>query len=89
PNKGVIDVLTKKGYITTQNHGYAVKEDLLDNAELVVWFKNIDDESIEGVVHKKLPVIATQFHPEGGPGPHDTVWIFEKFKKMVMNHGNA
>ncbi|MEM2454204.1 MAG: carbamoyl-phosphate synthase small subunit, partial [Ignisphaera sp.] len=74
---------------TTQNHGYAVKEDLLDNAELVAWFKNIDDESIEGVVHKKLPVIATQFHPEGGPGPHDTVWVFEKFKKMVMNHGNT
>lgn len=89
PNKGVLDVLTKKSYITTQNHGFAVKEEMLEEAELILWFKNIDDNSVEGIIHKKLPVIAVQFHPEGGPGPHDTVWIFEKFKKMVVNHGNT
>lgn len=87
PNKGVLDVLTKKGYITTQNHGYAVDENSLKDTELTLWFRNIDDSSTEGVIHKKLPVIGVQFHPEGGPGPHDTVWIFELFKKMVLNHG--
>ncbi|MEM0026907.1 MAG: glutamine-hydrolyzing carbamoyl-phosphate synthase small subunit [Ignisphaera sp.] len=89
PNKGVVDVLTGKSYITTQNHGYAVDEKSLEESDLILWFKNIDDKSVEGVIHKKLPVIATQFHPEGGPGPHDTTWVFEKFKKMVLNHGGG
>ncbi len=87
PNKGVIDVITKKSYITTQNHGYAVDEKSLDGTGLHVWFKNIDDGSIEGVMHEKLPIIATQFHPEGGPGPHDTTWIFDIFRRMVLNGG--
>lgn len=89
PNKGVIDVLTKRSYITTQNHGYAVDEHSLKDTELILWFKNIDDGSTEGVIHRKLPVIGVQFHPEGGPGPHDTVWVFELFKKMVLNHGTS
>ncbi len=87
PNKGVVDVLTKRSYITTQNHGFAVDEKSLDGTGLYVWFKNIDDSSIEGVIHEKLPIIATQFHPEGGPGPHDTTWVFELLKKMVLNGG--
>lgn len=85
PNKGVIDVITKRSYITTQNHGYAVDESGLEASGLVPWFKNIDDGSLEGVMHKELPVIATQFHPEGGPGPHDTTWIFNRFRMMVKN----
>lgn len=85
PNKGVVDIITKKSCITTQNHGYAVDEGSLEDSGLVPWFKNIDDGSLEGVVHSKLPVIAVQFHPEGGPGPHDTTWIFERFKMMVKN----
>jgi len=89
PNKGVIDVTTGRSYITTQNHGYAIDEQSLSNAGLVLWFKNIDDGSVEGVMHVKLPVIATQFHPEGGPGPHDTTWVFELFKKLVLNHGSG
>ncbi len=89
PNKGVVDVLTKKSYITTQNHGYAVDENSLEDAGLITWFKNIDDGSLEGVIHKELPVIATQFHPEGGPGPHDTTWVFSKFKMMVKNGGGC
>lgn len=89
PNKGVVDVISKRSYITTQNHGYAVDESSLDGAGLITWFKNIDDGSVEGVVHEKLPVIAVQFHPEGGPGPHDTTWIFNIFRDMVKNGGNS
>jgi carbamoyl-phosphate synthase small subunit len=89
PNKGVIDVTTGRSYITTQNHGYAIDEQSLSDAGLALWFKNIDDGSVEGVMHVKLPVIATQFHPEGGPGPHDTTWVFELFKKLVLNHGSG
>lgn len=89
PNKGVVDVITGRSYITTQNHGYAVDESSLDDAGFMLWFKNIDDKSVEGVIHMKLPIVATQFHPEGGPGPHDTTWVFELLKKMVLNHGNS
>jgi carbamoyl-phosphate synthase small subunit len=87
PNKGVIELTTGRSYVTTQNHGYAVDEKSLSETELMLWFKNIDDKSVEGVIHRRLPVIATQFHPEGGPGPHDTTWIFELFKRMVLNNG--
>lgn len=89
PNKGVVDVTTGRSYITTQNHGYAVDESSLDDARFMLWFKNIDDKSVEGVIHMRLPIVATQFHPEGGPGPHDTTWVFELLKKMVLNHGNS
>jgi len=89
PNKGIVDVTTGRSYITTQNHGYAVDESSLDDAGFMLWFKNIDDKSVEGVIHMKLPIVATQFHPEGGPGPHDTTWVFELLKKMVLNHGNS
>lgn len=88
PNKGVLDVLTKKSYITTQNHGFAVEEESLQDTDLILWFRNVDDKSVEGVFHSKLPVMGVQFHPEGGPGPHDTDWVFELFKKMVLNHGD-
>ncbi|MEM3926659.1 MAG: glutamine-hydrolyzing carbamoyl-phosphate synthase small subunit [Desulfurococcaceae archaeon] len=89
PNKGVLDVVNKKSYITTQNHGFAVDERSLVDTGLVLWFKNIDDGSVEGYLHRELPIIGVQFHPEGGPGPWDTVFVFNMFEKMVINHGNA
>ncbi|MEM1801083.1 MAG: hypothetical protein QXF58_05025 [Desulfurococcaceae archaeon] len=49
----------------------------------------MDDGSIEGYLHRELPIIGVQFHPEGGPGPWDTVFVFNMFEKMVINHGNA
>ena len=82
PNKPVIETFTNRCYITTQNHGFAVDPSTLDGLGLKVWFINADDRTVEGVVHEKLPVIATQFHPEGGPGPFDTAWIFDVLVKM-------
>jgi len=89
PNKGVIEVSTGRSFITTQNHGYAVDESSLEDTGLEVWFKNIDDGSVEGVKHSRLPVVATQFHPEGGPGPLDTAWVFKLFAKMVVRGGDG
>lgn len=88
-NKGVVDVLNKKSYITAQNHGYAIDVNSLEGTDLMLWFRNIDDGSPEGVIHSKLPVMGVQFHPEGGPGPHDTVWVFGMFRKMVLNSGSG
>ena len=83
-NKPVVDAQSNKCYITTHNHGYGIisREDLPPNTK--VWFYNPDDGTIEGIIHEKLPIITTQFHPEARPGPWDVTWVFDKFKKMVM-----
>ncbi|AWR94753.1 glutamine-hydrolyzing carbamoyl-phosphate synthase small subunit [Acidianus brierleyi] len=82
-NKPVIDTTDGKCYITTHNHGYGVfKNDIPPSSK--VWFYNPDDGIIEGLIHEKLPIITTQFHPEAKPGPNDVTWVFDKFKKMVI-----
>ncbi len=82
-NKPVVDVEEGKCYISTHNHGYAVDRDSLEATGLEEWLVNPDDGTLEGVKMRSAPVIATQFHPEAGPGPWDTSWIFERFARMV------
>ena len=86
-NKPVKDLKSGKAFVTTQNHGYAVKAQSLN--EFKVWMINIDDKSVEGIYHPNKPIIATQFHPEASPGPLDSTWIFDVFSKMVKGevHG--
>lgn len=77
-NQPCIDVETRKCYITSQNHGYAVEEDSLPE-DWKVTFKNLNDGSVEGISHKVLPFYSVQFHPEASPGPTDMRWFFERF----------
>jgi carbamoyl-phosphate synthase small subunit len=77
-NQPCIDLETKKCYITSQNHGYAIDENTLP-ADWKVIFRNLNDRSVEGIAHKTLPFYSVQFHPEASPGPTDTRWFFEKF----------
>ncbi|CCC81135.1 glutamine-hydrolyzing carbamoyl-phosphate synthase small subunit [Thermoproteus tenax] len=80
-NKPVRDlVFTGKTYITTHNHGYAV--DPADSG-LRPWAVQPDDGTVEGLYHPNLPILTTQFHPEAGPGPKDTTWIFDKFLRFL------
>ncbi len=83
-NQPCIDVANdkKRCYITSQNHGYAVKETTLPS-DWKVWFKNANDESVEGIKHVSKPWRAVQFHPEACPGPTDTAWIFDDFIKDI------
>lgn len=77
-NQPCMDVATKRCFITSQNHGYAVDENSLPDGWKVS-FKNLNDGTVEGICHVSLPFSAVQFHPEAAPGPTDTEWLFERF----------
>ncbi len=81
-NQPVQDLLTRRCYITSQNHGYAVRDDSLrDGWE--PWFVNVNDGTNEGVRSREFPASSVQFHPEARPGPEDTAFLFDDFLRLV------
>jgi carbamoyl-phosphate synthase small subunit len=85
-NQPALDLETGRCYITTQNHGYTVERDSIKNTGLKEWFMNANDKTVEGIRHKTKPAFALQWHPEASPGPFDTEYLFDRFKKMVEMH---
>jgi len=81
-NQPCLEVGTKRCYITSQNHGFAVKKESL-NDEWEEWFININDGTNEGIRHKTKPFMSVQFHPEASPGPVDTGFLFKKFASLL------
>ena len=81
-NQPCMDQTTGQCYITSQNHGYAVDKATLPK-NWKVYFTNLNDDSIEGIIHRTKPFFSVQFHPEAAPGPTDTQWLFEKFKDLL------
>ncbi len=81
-NQPVQDLLTRRCFVTSQNHGYAVDESSLP-ADWEPWFVNINDGTCEGVRSRIRPHMAVQFHPEGCPGPKDTEFLFDEFLALV------
>lgn len=81
-NQPVYQVGTRKGCITSQNHGYVVDESTLP-PEWEPWFRNANDQTNEGIRHKTKPFRSVQFHPEAAGGPRDTGWILEQFVTQV------
>ncbi|MCX7026145.1 MAG: glutamine-hydrolyzing carbamoyl-phosphate synthase small subunit [Spirochaetes bacterium] len=77
-NQPALEVGTKRCYMTSQNHGYAVREDSLPKG-WEPWFVNGNDRTLEGIRSKRGPFSAVQFHPEGCPGPRDTQFLLENF----------
>ena len=82
-NQPVLDLETGRCYITTQNHGYTVKRESLKETGLEAWFMNANDKTVEGVKHETKPAFALQWHPEASPGPYDTEFLFDRFKKLT------
>lgn len=78
-NHAVINLETKRVWITSQNHGYMVKEESLKDTDLVVTYRNVNDNSVEGMKHRYLPIQSVQFHPEAHPGPVEALEIFRDF----------
>lgn len=79
-NQPVAENGTKKCYLTTQNHGFAVGKIPPNFNE---WFCNANDNTNEGIIHQNLPFMSVQFHPESAPGPLDTDWVFDFFLKRA------
>jgi carbamoyl-phosphate synthase small subunit len=85
-NQPVKDLHTGKVAITAQNHGFAVDpESLQKNVE--VSHINLNDNTVEGMRHKELPIFSIQYHPEAAPGPHDASYFFEQFVDLIEKQG--
>ncbi len=80
-NKTVINTESNHCYITSQNHGYCVKN--FEKGGFKEFLKNIDDNSNEGLIHESKPLFAVQFHPEGCPGPLDSLYLFDRFMEIM------
>ena len=78
-NQPVKDLRTGRVHITSQNHGFAVDADSLPSSEFEVTHLNLNDNTVEGIIHKELPVFSVQYHPEARPGPWDNEYIFSDF----------
>ncbi len=81
-NQPVKDLTTGRVEITAQNHGFAVDADSLP-ADCEVTHINLNDNTVEGLRHRNLPVYSVQYHPEAGPGPHDAAHLFDRFVEMM------
>jgi len=82
-NQPVKDLETGKVSITSQNHGFAVDPKTLDSEAVEVTQINLNDKTVEGMRHKKHPVISVQYHPEASPGPHESSFLFDSFRATV------
>ncbi len=78
-NHPCVDLKTGRCYITTQNHGFTVNSESLAQTKFSTRFVNMNDKTIEGIVHKKREIIGVQWHPESSPGPYDTRFLFDQF----------
>lgn len=84
-NQPVRHFATNRIEVTSQNHGFAVTQESLQDCNLEMTHLNLNDNTVEGFKHCKLPLFAVQYHPEASPGPHDSRYLFQKFIDL-MNH---
>ncbi len=82
-NHPVLNKVTGKVEITSHNHGFAVDPDSLNPADIELTHVNLNDQTLEGFRHRTEPVFCVQYHPEAAPGPHDSLYLFDDFMRMI------
>ncbi|MGG5252183.1 carbamoyl phosphate synthase small subunit [Neobacillus sp. SM06] len=88
-NHPVKELLTGKVKITAQNHSYVVMDESIDKQVFEITYRNVNDQSIEGLKHVHYPIQTVQFHPEAHPGPSDTAHILTDFVKQISSLGET
>jgi carbamoyl-phosphate synthase small subunit len=87
-NQPVKDLSTGRVEITSQNHGFCVDMESLKDPDVELTHINLNDKTVEGLKHKRLPLFSVQYHPEASPGPHDAGYLFDRFVEMMDKHRN-
>jgi carbamoyl-phosphate synthase small subunit len=82
-NQPVKNLLTGRVEITAQNHGFAVDPDSLNCSEIELTHVNLNDQTLEGMQHRSIPAYSVQYHPEASPGPHDSHYLFARFRELM------
>ncbi len=85
-NHPVINRLTNRVEITSHNHGFAVDPDSLPAADIELTHFNLNDGTLEGFRHRREPVFCVQYHPEAAPGPHDSLYLFDEFVRLMREY---
>ena len=84
-NQPVKDLRTGKVEITSQNHGFCVDIESLKEKDVELTHINLNDQTLEGMRHRTLPVYSVQYHPEASPGPHDATYLFDDFLTLMQS----
>ena len=82
-NQPVRRIETGRVEITAQNHGFAVDMDSLNPGEVELTHVNLNDNTVEGMRHRRLPIFSVQYHPEASAGPHDAAYLFQEFIRLM------
>jgi carbamoyl-phosphate synthase small subunit len=85
-NHPVLNKKTNRVEITAQNHGFAVDPDSIPDAVAEITHVNLNDGTVEGLRHRSEPVFCVQYHPEAAPGPHDSLYLFDDFIRLMQEH---
>jgi len=85
-NQPVKDLASGCVAITSQNHGFCVDYKSLDPAEIEITHINLNDDTVEGLQHRQIPLFSVQYHPEASPGPHDASYLFNHFREMMIHY---
>ena len=85
-NHPVLNKLTGRVEITSQNHGFAVDPDSLKDSEIELTHFNLNDHTLEGFRSRQDPLFCVQYHPEAAPGPHDSRYLFDEFVHLMRGN---
>jgi carbamoyl-phosphate synthase small subunit len=88
-NHPIMNLSTNRVEITSQNHNYSIDPNSINKEQVEITHINLNDQTIAGIQHKKLPAFSVQYHPESSPGPHDSRYLFHYFIKMMDKEKKA